>query len=172
MFRRLLYFVFLIGLVFVTVYLILPSPEFPEPPEGTLQSNEPADTESIYRRSYYSNLSRSEVMEYYQQRFKVGPSGIPIFQLRLNYPPESAQTLIRDQTRSSWLEELVHPGRESLYINGFYPTKPTEQINIKGVHYANKITVRLIPSHPVTRLTVLLISGWLIVGLYKEYGKI
>ena len=37
---------------------------------------------------------------------------------RLNYPPEDAQTLIRDQTQATFLEEIVHPMRESLFIAG------------------------------------------------------
>ena len=149
------------------VCLLLPAPAFPPQPAGSVRSNEPGDMESIYRRAYYTNYPRSEILEYYGRVFK-----IPGIQYLLNYPPEQAATLIRDQTRSSWLQEIVHPLRESLYINGFYPTKPTEQINIGGIHYISKITVRYIPSHPVTRLTVLLLV--LICGywLYKEYVKI
>lgn len=150
----------------VAVYLLLPSPVFPEPPPGALRSSEPGDMESVYRRAYYTNLSRSEVLSHYSAQFS---AYLP--QLLLNYPPEEAFTLVRDQTKSSWLQELVHPGRESLYVNGFYPTKPTEQININGIHYVNKITVRYIPSHPVGRITVLalaVICGYL---LFKEYGR-
>lgn len=165
---RSIVYVFFILLVFGTAaYLAIPSPQFPPPPPNSLQSDEPADTESIYRRAYYTNFSRSQVMDYYQRQFNSA-----LLQIRLNYPPEEATTFIRDQTRSSWLEELVHPGRESIFINGFYPTKPTEQININGVHYLNKITVHLFPSRAVSRLTVL---GMTIIGfiwLKKEYGQV
>jgi hypothetical protein len=92
--------------------------------------------------------------------------------LRLNHPPEDSLTLIRDQTKSSWMEELVHPLIDNLYINGFYPTKPTEQININGVHYQAKITVRYVPSSFTTQITVLLlimVSGYL---LFKEYSHV
>jgi hypothetical protein len=154
-------------LIFTVYYLLIPSPSFPSPPQGALRSDEPGDMESIYRRAYFTDYSRSEILDYYRRAFY-----LPYFQILLNYPPEDAYSLIRDQTKSSWLQEIVHPWRESLYINGFYPTKPTEQINIDGVHYLNKITVRYVPSNPVTRLTVLglaLVAGyWLI----KEYAKI
>lgn len=151
----------------LAAYLLVPAPDFPPPPPDSLRSVEPGDMESNYRRAYYTNYSRSEILDYYYRVFK-----IPGIQYLLNYPPEQAYTLIRDQTRSSWLQEIVHPLRESVYINGYYPTKPTEQIFIGGVHYFNKITVRYIPSHPVTRLTVLFlifVCGYL---LHREYVQI
>ena len=153
-------------LFFSGFYLLLPSPRFPEPPSGALRSGEPGDMESIYRRAYFTNYSRSEILNYYQRQFQL-PG-----QFLLNYPPEEAFALIRDQTKSSWLQEIVHPWRESLLINGFYPTLPTEQINIDGVHYLSKITLRYLPSHPAARLTVLglaILAGW---WLKKEYVRI
>jgi hypothetical protein len=149
----------LLKLVFVgllaagAVYLVLPSPSFPPPPPGSLVSNEPADTETIYRQAYYSNLSRSEVMKYYTKVFRS-----PL-QFTLNHPPEDAGTLIRDQTRSSYLEEIVHPGKEVLYVNGYTPTKPEDKIVRNGLVYSSKIVIHLIPSTIVTRLTVLLLTA-------------
>ena len=105
-------------------------------------------------------------MDFYRRNF------VGILSYRLNYPPEEAQALIRDQTKSSFLEEIVHFGKQSLYINGFVPTKATEQINRNGVHYTTKVTVRYIPSGYVTRMTTLFflsIVTWLLV---KAYGKI
>lgn len=164
------FFVILFVLISVVgVYLLWPSPQFPNPPAGVYVSSEPADTESIYRRAYYSNLSREEIINYYKGQF------LPIKyfpQVRINHPPEEAYSMIRDQTRSSWLEQLVHPWRESLYVNGFYPTKPTEQIYINGTHYVNKITVHYFPSSPAARITVLmlaLLSGYF---LYNEYRHV
>jgi hypothetical protein len=126
--------------------------------------------ESVYRRAYFTNYSRSEILQYYSQNFHLS---LPIqFQYLLNYPPEDAFTLIRDQTKSSWLQEIVHPWRELLLLNGFYPTLPTEQININQVHYLNKITVRYVPSSITTRLTVLLLTAIGLYWLYKEYVQI
>lgn len=159
--------ILIILLVSATGYLVIPSPAFPTPPPGSLRSDEPGDMESVYRRAYFTNLSRTELLDYYSKQFS---GGLP--QFLLNYPPEDAFSLIRDQTKSSWLQEIVHVGRESLYINGFFPTKPTEQININGVHYINKITVRYVPSHPVSRLTVLGLSAICIYLLAKEYAKV
>lgn len=104
-------------------------------------------------------------MDFYFQQF--GHWG-----LVLNYPPEEAQTLIRDQTQSSFLEEIVHPGRESLFINGYVPIKPEEQINREGKHYTNKITVRYIPSSSIPRLTMLAMMVVVIYLLSREYGLV
>src|SRR5689334_19212994 len=114
--RRVLYFfVILFGIGFM-VYLFRPGPfaDFPAPPPGAVQSKEDADIESPLRRAYFTNYTREEVIAHYQNQFRMRP-----LTLTLNYPPEDAQTLIRDQTRSVYLEELVHPFRESLYVNGF-----------------------------------------------------
>ncbi len=148
------------------VYLVLPSPGFPPPPAGSLVSNEPADTETIYRQAYYSNLSRSEVMKYYADIFR-SP-----FQFVLNHPPEDAGTLIRDQTRSSFLEEIVHPGKEVLYVNGYTPTKPEDKIVRNGQTYTSKIVIHLVPSTIATRLTVLLLTAIAIFLLWKEYSDV
>jgi len=151
-------------LLLTILYLVYPSKNFPNPPPSSLQSFEPADTESPNRRSFYTNLPRGEVMAYYRDNYNK-------YAIRLNYPPEEAQTLIRDQTRSSWLEELYLPMRDSFLINGYYPTKPTEQININGVHYLNKITIRYVPSHSISRLTILLLACCSIYLIYLEYVK-
>ncbi|KKU28442.1 MAG: hypothetical protein UX80_C0002G0073 [Candidatus Amesbacteria bacterium GW2011_GWA2_47_11b] len=156
----------IIIVILLSLYLLLPAPKFPDSPPGSLQSNEPADTETIYRQAYYTNLTRPEIMDYYDQAFR-GP-----IQYRLNLPPEDSFTVIRDQTKSSFLEQIVHPLRETLYINAFVPTKPTEQINIDGVHYFNKVTIHYLPSHPVSRLTVLALSSLLFLWLIKEYSHV
>lgn len=157
--------VILLVLLLVAVgYLLLPEPKFPQAPPNTFKSNEPADTESIYRQAYYTNMSRQEIMDYYYR--SMGGWGI-----RLVLPPEDSYTVIRDQARSSYLEEVVHPVREAMYINAFVPTKPAEQIDIGGVHYLNKLTIHYIPSSPTTRLTTLvgtlLVSYWLLKA-YKH----
>lgn len=166
--KKLTIFLGLILLASSIYYLVLPPPAFPPLPPGSLQSAEPADTETILRQAYYTNLSREEIMQFYDKQFK---GSVPI-QYRLDLPHEEAYSLIRDQTMSSYLEQIVHPWRESLYINVFVPTKPTEQINIQNVHYLNKITVRYLPSHPIPRLTVLLMSSIMLIWIAKEYAHV
>lgn len=101
--------VFLISLILL-FYILPGSPEFPKPPADSVQSKEPADSESPFRRAYFTNLNREEVINHYKKEFN---QGFGVYTPRLNYPPEESATIIRDQTRSTYLEEIVHPLRES-----------------------------------------------------------
>lgn len=153
--------------VFFLIYLILPSPDYPEALSSSRQSTEPADVESDLRRGYYTDLSRSDVMDHYHQAFSSQSFGIFILPTyRLNYPPEEAQTIIRDQTRSTFLEELVHPFRESIFVNGFEPTADKDVIVVDGYKWRQKIIVKYFPSSVTNRLlvgTLTLILGWLLI---------
>jgi len=153
------------------IYLLLPNPAFPEPPPDALQSNESADTETLLRRAYFTNYTREEVMTHYKDQFeKPVIFGIFLPSYRLNYPPEEAQTIIRDQTRSTFLEEIVHPFRESVYINGFKPALKKDAVFIEGKDWYQKITVRFVPSNSLTRVTVAVLTLALIVIVIKEWG--
>ncbi|OGM31253.1 hypothetical protein A2630_04490 [Candidatus Woesebacteria bacterium RIFCSPHIGHO2_01_FULL_44_10] len=143
---RVVYVIFAAGFL---AYLALPSPAFPTPPPDSVQSQELGDSEDLTRRrAYFTNYTRQEVLNHYQNQF--GP--IPSF--RLNYPPEESQTLIRDQTRSTFLEEIVHPLRESIFVNGFEPTDPKDDVWYKGVDYRQKIIIKYAPSNVFVRLGV------------------
>jgi len=135
-----------------TLYLSLPQLEFPQPPQDALQSNEPADTETILRRAYFTNYTREEVLKHYQRQLRKSYFGVNMPQYRLNYPPEESHTIIRDQTRSTFLEEIVHPMRTSLYINGFEPKDEKDSIFIENKNWRQKIIVRYIPSNVYYRL--------------------
>ncbi len=151
-------------------YVSLPSPEFPKPPAGFVQSFEPADVESTFRRGYYTNLSRAEVITHYEKEFN---KGFGIFTPRLNYPPEEAQAIIRDQTKSTFLEEIVHHLRESLYINGFEPKTEEYVPVIDGVRWRHKVIVKYIPSLIWIREIVLVLSFVSTLLLIREikYAK-
>lgn len=152
--------------LFCVAYLLYPDSSFPHDLPNSLKSFEPADTESLNRKAYFTNMTREQIMDFYKRNF------VGILSYRLNYPPEEAQSLIRDQTQSSFLEEIVHFGKQSLYINGFVPTKPTEQININSVHYTTKVTVRYVPSEYIIRLTTLLLLSLVTLSLVRAYGKV
>ncbi len=172
----------LISFVFLT-YLLLPQPQFPPPPPNSLQSNEPADTETPLRRAYYSDLDRASVLKHYQDYMqKLGPFDLHFLTFRLNYPPEEAQILIRDQTRSTFLEEIVHPMRESLFVNGFEPKHAKDAIYINGKKWNQKVTVKMVYSNLLIRfllgvITILFIPVLIqnftmsVVSLYKEIKK-
>jgi hypothetical protein len=154
--------------IVLLVYIIPVSPEFPKPPIGSVQSNEPADVESPFRRAYYTNLNRQEVISHYQSEFK---NQFGIYTLRLNYPPEEAQTLIRDQTKSSYLEELAHPLRESIYVNGFEPESEEYALFFEGVRWDQKIIIRYVPSNTWQRIFVLGLTLAVALSLVHQYNQ-
>ncbi len=166
-------FLFVAFSLSLLLYAILPDSSFPEPTPGSLQSDEPGDTETPLRRAYYTNLTREEVMIHYMKQFnKSSFFGLPLPTYRLNYPPEEAQTYIRDQTRSTFLEEIVHPLRESLFINGFEPKEPKDVILVNEKNWRQKITVRLAPSSTLPRLAVALSTLILLVLIMSEYYQL
>lgn len=151
---------FALLLLMLTVgYLLLPTPPFPFKPPDSVQSLEDADTETPLRRAYFTNFTREEVIKFYERQMEKSPFlGIPIPTYRLNYPPEDAYSLVRDQTRSSFLEEIVHPFRESLFINGFRPSLAKDDIWYKGIHFEQKITVKYSPSSAIVRVPIVALS--------------
>lgn len=146
-FKTSVFSIITILLLVLLVYLVQPVKDFPDAPENSLQSKEPADVESSLRRSYFLNQDRNEVITHYLSQTNYLPT------IRLNYPPEDAQTIIRDQTRSSYLEEITQPFRLSVYINGFVPSVAKDRIIIDEVEFSQKITVRYIPTTLAERLT-------------------
>src|SRR3990170_8023503 len=102
--------VYIVCSLFFLIYLLLPNPDFPAELPDSIRSFEPADVETPLRRGYYTDLPREIVMNYYLQQVKhMSPFGKYMPTYSLNYPPEEAQFLIRDQARSTFLEEIVHP---------------------------------------------------------------
>ena len=157
------------ALIFLA-YLSFPDPEFPTPPPDALQSDEPADTETPLRRAYFTNATRDDVMFHYKNQLtKSSFLAIPLPTYRLNYPPEEARTIIRDQTRSTFLEEIVHPFRESVFINGFEPKDPKDAIEIGGRSWRQKIIVRYVPSRLGVRLVLGISTILAMVVVFKEY---
>lgn len=170
--------IYFLAFILLAFYLALPSPDFPKPPDSVYVSFEPADIETPLRRGYYANLSRQEALSYYQKQVSnlwVFGMPIPVPTYRLNHPPEEADRLIRHMTQSTYLEEIVHPFRESFYVNGFEPKEPQYQIVQEGVHYRQKIIVRYAPSSLWERWGVILPSfaflGFLTKVLFDEVRK-
>lgn len=179
MFKKIsLSLLFLLGLV----YLLWPGPsaiqDIPALPDS-VKSTEPGDTiQNPNVAAYFSNLRRSEVTDYYHQKFAyLNILGLPIPPLKLNRPPEEAYTYIRDQQASTYLEEYVYPFRDSLYVNGFEPFdlsgKPYQRgatdISIDGVFYDTKTTIRYYGSPLVWRIIVYL-GIW--IGFYFMYQTV
>lgn len=104
-----------------TFYLILPSPKnFPDLP-GAVKSIEPGDTVQVAGVSaYYTDMPRKQAVDFYFQYFSKSPFlGIPLITYKLNHPPERIREVLRDTQQSTFVEELVHPLRESVFVSGF-----------------------------------------------------
>lgn len=109
--------IYLLGLI----YLSLPSPVTPSLP-NSFQSDEPGDTvQHPDQPAYYTDASRDQVISHQQSQFSLKIAGWTLPSYRLNYRPEDATQYVREQLLTYYLEEIVHPLRESLFVNGWNP---------------------------------------------------
>ena len=160
--RLLILLLYLSGLV----YLALPQPEVVALPNA-LRSTEPGDTwQNPDQSAYYTDLGRSEVLEFYQDTFSLKLFGASLPSYRLNYPPEDSRVYVRDHLLTYYLEEINHPLRESLFVAGWNPRlSPISNylfdsqydrwaMVIDGVEYQSKVTLKPYYSSPYTRFFI------------------
>lgn len=150
--------------ILLLVYLALPEPSFPKGLWDFVESTQPADKETPLRRGYYTNTTREQLMSHFTREFNWG--------IVLNYPPEEAQTLIRDQTKATFLQEIVHPMRESLFINGYRPQSDKEILEAGGVHYESKVILKYIGSNLLLRLLIGVATLSLLWVLINEWVNV
>lgn len=158
------YFYILFSLL-ILYYLAIPNPKYPDPPPGSFVSSEPGDTEDPLRRAFFTNLSREEVVSYYKDAYKIKFLGFDLPTLRLNHPPEDANNVIKELTRSTFLEEIVYPMRTSFYINGFKPKDKKDAIIVDDKEWVQKITVKNVESNSILRTFLggfVLFLGWVV----------
>jgi len=178
---------FVIG-VLITIYLALPGPKLPPPglPES-LKSTEPGDTVQIENVSaYFTDEEREEVVSFYRDYFSRSSFlNLPLPTIKLNHPPEYAKQVIKDTMMTYYFEELVHPFRGSLFINGFdwqkdvfTPDRVKEKNRIKvgGRIWRAKVTLNWYPSSPLVRTGVFWLAWFLFLlisqGFFKEFEMI
>ena len=159
--KKIFYPLFILFNVFALIYLIYPLPILPDLP-NSVKSNLPGDTVQISNvTAYYTNMSRTEVINFYKAYYT------GLFRIKLNHPPEKAKEVIIDTIPSYYLEEIVLPLKESLYINGFeweqdVFTKPENRIKNKliyeGKEYHAKITLRRFPTDIPGRIITFFIT--------------
>ncbi len=160
------YLVLLVSIIFLigVLYLVLPSPSLPDLSESA-RSDEAGDTwQNPDQKGFYSDLTRSQVLSDLQSKFIVTFGNLVIPSYRLNYRVEEAYELVRDQLNSNYLEEVVYPLRESLFINGWEPKnapryahlapRDIPDISLHGVVYAAKITLKPVYSAVWARLLI------------------
>lgn len=175
MFNKLIVVLFSVFCIAGIVYLALPNCDFPAQLPDSIASKEPADLETPLRRGYFTNYSRDEVLSWYDREFSCANIlGIKIPKILLNYPPEYAQTIIRDRTDIGWLQEYVYPLREGIYINGYAPVgsygQPT--LTVDGTLWKQKIIVKHVPGNIWLREIVFVVSALGIASLYGEFVKL
>ena len=167
-------------------YLTRPAPVVPDLSDA-VQSDEPGDTwQHPDQKAFYTNRKvRPEILGELQQKFSINDSFTRFFQYRLNYRPEEVGELVRDQLRSYYLEEVVHPLRESLFINVLDPEKSpmiddkdreNQKMYFKGVFYPIKVTMRPVYSETYSRIlvwTLIFPAGYLIyLSLKKAFHEV
>ncbi len=154
------------------IYLLVPLSTFPPDLPNSVKSLEPADLEDPYRVGFYTDMTRGEVISFYKDHFSKSSLGISMPFIRLNYPPEEAQDKIRDQTHSTFLEEIVHPLRDSLYINGNEPDPEKSPLYYEKRQFRQKVIIKYIGSSLIVRTILGLISMVLAYVLYIEWKSI
>lgn len=173
------------GIIFFlgTFYLVLPAPkDFPYLP-GSIKSIEPGDTVQIANVSaYYTDMSRKDVVDFYFNYFsKSSFLGIPLITYKLNQPPERIREVLRDTQQSTYVEELVHPFRESVFLNGFEwdndPfTPPSRRIKnilvVNGKTYQFKVTLFYQESQLWQRLLVFYLSLSVSYFVFLAYQRL
>ncbi len=164
--KKIVVFFFSIIYLLGIAYLLLPSPSIPTVP-NSFQSDEPGDTvQHPDQPAYYTDLSRGQVMNHLQNEFSIKFAGYQIPTYRLNYRPEDSTQYVREQLLTYYLEEIVYPLRESLFVNGWNPrlspiSAPLFDIQYdrwamirEGKEYQSKVTLRGYHSSSLIRLLV------------------
>lgn len=127
---------------------------------------------------YFSDNYRDFVVPFYRNAYQ-NLSRLPFPPLRLNHPPEYSWNVIKKHTDSTYLEELVYPLRDSLYVNGFEPFYSdgnpkfwgSTKFGQDGQSFFTKTTIRYYPSKLIVRIFVwcgIIISIFLLFRLGKK----
>lgn len=178
---------FLLGLI----YILLPGPrsvnDFP-PLLNSIKSDEIGDTSQVPNlAAYFSQFQRDSITKYYYQafsnKFLFGKLIPPIV---LNYPPQYAYTLVRDQLYVTFLEEYLYPLKGSVFVAGYEPkiqddllhrkhTFLGDHIHVYNQFFVSKTTLRYYPASLPLRLivyfaiwAVILSQFYLIKKIIKE----
>lgn len=167
-----------LGLVYLLgfLYLALPNPIYPDL-SSSARSDEPGDTwQHPDQKAFFTQKNRQQVLKELQDSFSLR---LPSF--RLNYRPEETGEFVREQIDSYYLEEIIHPLRESLFVNGWEPQNspywrsvPSDKrprIQINNVYYNAKITLKPVYSSLWGRLlvwTLIFPAGFLVIQSFKK----
>lgn len=173
---------FIIFSITLLIYMLWPGPnsisQFPPLPSSEKSTLE-GDTIQIPNVSaYFSDNFREFVIPFYSQSYQK-LTNLPFPPLNLNHPPEYSWIAIKRHTDSTYIEELMYPLRDSLYVNGFEPLYSdgmpkwwgASKFEVGGQQYFTKTTLRFYPSPIWARCVVwlgIILSTFLLFKLGKE----
>lgn len=165
LFRVVMKLLFIIFSALLFIYMLWPGPakisDF-NPLPSSDKSKLEGDTIQIPNvAGYFSDNFREFVMLFYLSNYQE-QAHLPFSPLRLNHPPEYSWKVIKKHTDSTYLEELVYPLRDSLFVNGFEPfTSAGEpkfwgstKFNVDSHNWYTKTTLRYYPSLAIVRVLV------------------
>ncbi len=174
---------FIIFSALLLVYMLWPGPgkisdfkALPQSDTSTLSG----DTVQIPNvAGYFSNNFREFVVPFYVANYQQ-QAYFPFPPIRINHAPEYAWTAIKKYTDSTYLEELVYPLRDSLYVNGFEPFYSdgsskfwgATKFAVNGHSWFTKVTLRFYPSNIIVKFLVWLGISLSILFTYKLGRKI
>ena len=171
--------------VLLLVYLVWPYEpvsiyDFKKLPES-VNSKLPGDTVQVKNlTAFFSNNYRDFVIPFYKKDYQ-NMVRLPFSPLRLIHPPEYAFTYIKDQTQSTYLEELTYPLRGSLFINGLEPfDEKTKEARFAGAtrfdqdggSYETKVILRYYPSSVIFRIITWIGLNLSVIILWKVGKKV
>lgn len=151
---------YIIFAVLLLVYMIWPGPSkisdfnpLPNSIKSKFAGDNPPQVPNV--AGYFSNYYRDFVVSYYYKNYW-SDTKLPIPPLRLNYPPEYSFVAIKKHTDTTFLEEFVYPLRDSIYVNGFEPSKlpDGQKFYVDGQFLDNKTTIRFYPSGIMVKVMV------------------
>ena len=147
------------------IYMLWPGPikisDFPALADSD-KSTLSGDTVQIPNvAGYFSNNYREFVVPFYSKAYQ-SKAHLPFPPLKLNHPPEFSWLTIKKHTDSTYLEELVYPLRDSLYVNGFEPFYSdgtakfwgSTKFEVDGNSWYTKTTMRFYPSNLIVKFLV------------------
>lgn len=148
---------FIIFSLLLLIYMLWPGPTkiadfkpLPSSSKSTLAGDNIEQVPNV--AGYFSDNYRGFAVPFYRKVYQ-NLSRLPFPPLRLNHPPEYSWNVIKKHTDSTYLEELIYPLRDSLYINGFEPfyedSKPkfwgSTKFDADGQSFFTKVTLRFYP---------------------------
>ncbi len=146
---------------------------------NSVKSTEPGDTVQLKNvKAYFTNQERPEIIDFYVTTYQ---NSHPLA-FKLNHPPEKAKQIIKDTIQTYYLEEVVIPFKQSLFINGFdwqkdvFTPKSKKEANkmiVNGQEYRVKVTLRTFTANNlIVSYLILLAVQLLVIKSIPIYKKI